>query len=577
MLTQFRRARNLQRYRQIVAVLARHGFGSVLENLQVDRYFPIPTNLFKQRVRPGHLSPAEHLRLAFEELGPTFIKLGQVLSTRPDLFPPEYIVELTKLQEQVPPTPWQEVLNLIHKEYGRDPQAIFESINSVPIGSASLAQVHAAVLKDGSQVVVKVQRPGISRTIDADLEILSDLAALAQRTAWGKLYNPVEIVAQFAFTLKNELDYRREGLNADRFRQNFQSESHLYIPNIYWDLSTSRILVMERLQGIRIDDNQGLDDAGYDRHEVAMVAAKIIASEIMDHGFFHADPHPGNFLIISPPVPGSPQAFGSNGKPKSDEPAGKVVVIGAMDFGMVGHISKSDRMNLLQVFALSAKMDAQGVVEHMLRIGAVSSQIDMQGLERDVDRILHHYKGLPAKWMQTQRVMNDMMQVAFRYRINLPPDLWLLFKTLIMMDGLAHRLDPDFDLFGVFTPHVREILAEMHMPWVWGPTFLSDLESLGYALRDMPGISESLLRGLQRGHLPFSFTLGANKETLDRMDRISTRISLSVMVAAFILGLAILFPVASGNTFALLLVAVGFLSALSLGLWVVISILRSGK
>jgi ubiquinone biosynthesis protein len=558
MYKHIRRTRNLARYHQIVSVLARHGFGSFLESLRVDRYLPLNPMLFRQNAQPTHLSPAEHFRIALEELGPTFIKLGQVMSTRPDLFPPDYILELARLQDNVPPVSWLVVLESLRTEYQCDPDEIFTEIDPQPLGSASLAQVHAAVLPDGSRVVIKVQRPNIQALIDSDLDILADLAELAQRTSWGQLYNPVEIVAQFAFTLQNELDYRREGLNADRFRGSFANDPHLYIPKVYWPQSTQKILVLERLEGIKIDHFDELDAAGYDRHQVATHAARMLVKEVMEDGFFHADPHPGNFIIMPGFEPGE-------------------AVIGAMDFGMVGHISRIDRLNLIQAFLQASRQDAKGIVHHMLRIGAVSGRIDEQALERDIDRMLNQYYGQPLEYIQTTRVVEELMQIAFSYQITLPADLWLLFKTLAMMDGLARRLDPQFDLFQVFGPPVQRLVINSRMPWEWGPSLLLDIENLAYALRDLPNIGESMLRNLQRGLLPFSLSVGADKDTLDRLDRISNRISVSVIAAAFILGLALLFPVARESQMALALVIVAFIISFAIGLWIIYSILRSGK
>jgi ubiquinone biosynthesis protein len=571
MFTHFRRARNIRRFNKIITVLARHGFGSFLEYLQVDRYLPLPPRILKQKAEPKHLSPAEHFRLALEELGPTFIKLGQILSTRPDIFPPQFVVELSKLQDQVPPTPWERVHALLEEEYGAEPEKVFAEIDPIPLGSASLAQVHAARLPDGNQVVLKIQRPSIRHTIDADLDILNDLAGLAQRTTWGELYDPVEIVSQFAFTLYNELDYRFEGFNADRFRTNFSREPHLYIPKVYWEFSTPRVIVLERLEGIKIDDIAALDAAGVDRHQVARHASRMLIQEIMQDGFFHADPHPGNFFVMT--LDESAEVNHST----DSSPDTSRVMIGAMDFGMVGHISNIDRLNMIQAYNLASKSDSRGVVEHMLRIGAISSKTDVQSLERDIDRMINRYRGLSLKHIETRRVIEELMQIAFEYHIELPSDMWLLFKTLTMMDGLARRLDPDFDLFAEFEPNVRRIILEQYLPWVWGPSFLEDIGSLAYLAKDIPGIVERLLRGLQRGELPFSMSMGADKQTLDRLDQVSTRFSLSVLVSAFILGLALLLPVASENHFAIGLVVIGFLFALGLGFWLAFSILRSGK
>ncbi len=577
MLTSIRRARHLQRYQQIVSVLARHGFSSALENLQADRYLPLSRIFIRQKTPPTSLTRAQHFRQALEELGPTFVKFGQVLSTRPDVVPPDYIVELTKLLDRVPALDWSVILDTLEREYGRNPLDIFTEIDPVPLGSASLSQVHAAVLPGVGDVVIKVQRPHIHQVISADLEILKDLAQLAQRTAWGQVYNPVEIVAQFAFTLTNELDYRKEGLNADRFRANFRDERHLYIPQVVWELCTQHVLVLERLRGVKIDDLDLLTAEAFDRKAVAHHAARIIVKEILEDGFFHADPHPGNFLVMRMPAPVDTGGSEEDGTGVAEALPEDDLVIGVFDFGMVGTVSQMDRNNLIQSYVLIAKKDAHGLVEHLVRIGAVNNHSDLNALERDLDRLISHYQGLSLKYIQVRKFVEDLMQVAFRYRLNLPPDLWLLFKTVAMMEGLARQLDPDFDVLSEFTPQVRRLLVERHLPWVWGPSFMTDFEALAFAMRDLPNMGQGLLRRLQRGELPFSLNVGANKETMDRVDRLITRMSLSLLATAFILGLALLLPVASGNPFAMALVIVGFLVATSLGVWLAISIIRSGK
>ncbi len=563
MLTSIRRTRHLQRYSQIMAVLARHGFGSFIQSLHLDRHLGPSRPMPPDRGHSGALTPAQHLRTALEELGPTFVKLGQILSTRPDLFSVPYIVELSKLQDSVPPQSWEVMRRVLCAEYGRDPEAIFRTIEAEPLGSASLAQVHAATLADGSQVVLKIQRPNIDRVVDADLDILMDLAGLAQGTAWGKLYNPEEIVAQFAHTLHNEMDYRREGLNANRFRHNFEDEKHLYIPKVYWEYSTPRVLVLERVSGIKIDDLAALDADRHNRREIAEQAAALIVKEMLVDGFFHADPHPGNFVITH----GVPSAPGEM----------PFEVIGAMDFGMVGYISQTDRLNIIQAYAYVEKGDAMGLVRHLLRMGAITDKVDLQELERDVDRMMNQNRGLPLQYIKTPRFVEDVMQMASRYRITLPPDLWLLFKTVMMMDGLARRLAPDFDIFSAFSPHVRKVLADMRMPWVWGPTFLKDIESLAFAMKDIPSIGQGILHSLARGEAPFTVDIGADKHTLDRFDQVVTRLSLSILIAAFILGLALLLPLSTGNRIAEAMVILGFVWVFALGVWLMVSILRSGK
>jgi len=519
---------------------------------------PLPRVLLRQPPYPPHISPADHLRLALEELGPTFIKLGQIGSTRPDLMPTEFVVELAKLQDNVSPEPWSNIQALLTDEYGQDYKQIFVEIDPCPLGSASLAQVHAGKLSDGTPVVLKLQRPNIMATIEADLEILADLANLAQRTDWGSQYNPVEILNNFAFTLHNELDFRLEGANADRFRANFADEAHLYIPKIYWEWSTRRALVEERLEGIKIDQGDALDQAGFDRRQVAQTAANIVIKEVLEDGFFHADPHPGNFYVMRDDVTGG-------------------LLIGGMDFGMVGYISHTDRLNLLQAFMLAARIDSAGLVEHLVRIGAVSSQADLGKLEHDLDLMLNRYHGLSLKHIYTHKLIIELMEIAYRHRLTLPPDFWLLFKTLSMLDGLARQLDPEINVFDILSPPVERLVHRMYLPWVWGPAFMNDLETLAFAVRDAPQIGERILRGLQRGEIPFSMKAGLSKDTLDRIDRVTTRLSISLLVAAFIIGTALIFPTARDSRMAMAFLVVGFILSIGLGVWFIVSILRSGR
>lgn len=555
MFMHFRSLRNLGRYREIVTILARHGFGSVLEYLQVDRHLSLPAALFRQTVDTPH-RPAEHLRMALEELGPTFIKLGQILSTRPDLLPPDYIVELTKLQDAVPSCPWEQVEAELAADLGRPPQEVFVRIDTRPLAAASLAQVYAAELKDGAsnaQVVIKVQRPGVQTVIESDLEILEDLAGLAQRTPLGEMYDPVEIVADFAFTLRNELDYVREGRNADRFRANFASESHLYIPRIYWPHSTRRLLVMERISGIKIDDVAALDAAGYDRHRVALHAADIIVKEILKDGFFHADPHPGNLVVM----PGE--------------------VIGAMDFGMVGRLTLSNRLDLARLYVATIRQDTPAVTEQLIHMSATGRHIDRHTLERDVSRLLDKYASASLKSVRMSDFLQEVLAVAYRHHLRLPADLFLVAKTAAMMEGLGLRLDPDFDPFTVSRPYTEQMARELWSPRAWGPALMSNAESWARLAQEFPRIASSALRGLETGELPMKMNVTAAKDTIDRVDRLVTRLSISILISAFVLGLAFLVPVSSGNTVLQVLMVMGFLAVLILGIWFALSILRGSR
>jgi ubiquinone biosynthesis protein len=562
MFANLRRFHNLSRYREIVNTLARHGFGSILEYMKVNRHLSVPSQLFRQNPSLQH-SPAQHLRLALEELGPTFIKLGQMLSTRPDLLPPDFITELSKLRDSVPPTPWEEVRAVLMEELGKPPEEIFASIDHLqPLGSASLAQVYAATLRNGTtptgeeplpgqQVVLKVQRPNIEATIDSDLEIMDDLATLAQRTPMGEVYNPVEVVAEFAFTLRNELDYRREGHNADHFRTNFADEPKLYIPAVHWRYTTQRVLVMERIHGIKIDDLAALDAAGCNRHELAVCAARVVVKEILQDGFFHADPHPGNFMVM----PGN--------------------VIGAMDFGMVGHLTDANRLDLIRLYVAAVRQDVDSLVEQLMRMCAVTGRVDRPALSRDVSRFLGKYQGASFKDIRAAEAVQEIVEIAFRHHLHMPGDLWLVSKTMGMMEGMGLQLDPDFDILGVSKPFADALVKELWSPKMWGPGMISGLEAWGHLLTDIPRVGVNLLRSLDRGEVPISMSMDMPKPLMDRVDRLITRLSLSILLAAFIVGIAMVVPIASSNNILLTMAIVGFVAVLALGVWLVISIVRN--
>ena len=553
-----RGVRHLRRFREIAQVFIRHGFGELMETLELLPRGGLPRRVLR-RFRPGGppLGAPRRLRLALEELGPTFIKLGQVLSTRPDLLPPAYIAELARLQDTVPPGPWEPIKAQIEEELGSPLGELFAAFDPEPLAAASLAQVHPATLPDGTEVVVKVQRPGIERTIGTDLEILADVARLLQdRTPLGRLYDLPGIVEEFAATLRAELDFYREGLNADRFRANFADEPYLYIPKVYWQYTTHRVLVLERIYGIKIDDVEALDAAGYDRHRVALNATRMIVKEVLEDGFFHADPHPGNFMVMEGEV------------------------IGAMDFGMVGYLSRRDRADLIRLYIYVVQLDEEGVVDQLVRMGMVGGRVDRVGLQRDVGRLLRKYQGLPLKAIRAGEIMQEAMPIAFRHHLSLPSELWLLGKTLAMMEGVGLKLYPDFDPFAVSEPYVRRFILQMASPADWGPAMLRGASEWGFLLTLLPRVGSRLLVQAERGELEVTLRHRGLDQALARLDRLANRISLSLLLAALIVGLALLIPAfrlaERGGLIAGVIVA-GFLGVSLLGIWLILSILRSGR
>lgn len=549
--------RHLNRYRQIAEVLVSHGFGALLTQLGLDTHLDLPRRWLQgEEYRPESRTAAEHSRLALEELGPTFVKFGQILSTRPDLLPPAYIDELIRLQDRVPPVPWELIKDSIEAELDDAVENIFADLNPTPIAAASLAQVHAATLPNGHEVVVKVQRPNIHRTIDLDLDILYELAQLAQeRTPLGDVYDLVEIAEDFAITLRNELDYRIEGRNADRFQANFANETYLYVPDTYWEYTTHNVLVQERIIGIKIDDIQALDEAGYDRHQIAVRSAHFVIKEILEDGFFHADPHPGNILIM----PGER--------------------LGLIDFGTVGRLRDEDRRDLVRLYIGVIRVDTDDIVKQLIRLGAADQRINKRALRRDIQQLLLRYQGLPLEDIRVGEIMEELRPIVYEHHLRLPSDLWLLSKTLMMMEGVGQQLDPGFDIFAVSQPYIRRFMIRMWLPTTWGPVLLDNIGEWTELLSNFPGHLAYLLDRMERNELGVQFLFPQIDQAINRLDRMANRFILGILLSAFILALAMLIPTLNltwpWNWFTWVVI-IGFAVMSFLGLWLMWSIWRSG-
>ncbi len=550
--------RHLRRYRQITGILVDYGFGAILAQLGLSERLNIPRRILRRKPAiEEELNQAQRLRLALEELGPTFIKMGQILSTRADLLPPDVIDELRLLQDQVPPGPWEPIRDLIELELGAPIQELFAYIDHNALAAASLAQVHAAVLPSGEEVVVKALRPDIEVVINLDLDILSDLAQLAQdRTALGERYDVVDFAAEFAVNLRGELDFRREGRSADQFRENFAKEPHLKVPIIYWDYSTRRILVQEQFNGIKIDDIAALDAAGYDCKQLADIAARFVLKEVMEDGFFHADPHPGNLLIL----PGE--------------------VLGVLDFGAVGRLGTSDRISLARLLILVVQNDVEGIVDQLMRMGIAGYRIDRTALIRALNRLLMKYYGLPIQEIPATEVSRELEPIVYKYKLRIPSDYLLLIKTIAIMQGVGLGLDPDFDMFAFTRPYLNRLFRQLLLPSTWGPGFMRMLTDWGDLVSGFPGRTSRILSQLERGDLGFEVEVPQVDDVVDRVDRIANRIIYGVLLSAFIVALALLIPNMDLTWpwgIITWIIIVGFLVISALGLQLLWSIFLSGK
>jgi len=556
MLNSRRSIRHLQRYSEIVSIFVRHGFGFLFNRTESGprTWFRFPWRRSQIGIPPQIDNLALHFRQALEEAGPTFVKFGQILSTRPDLLPLSFITELSKLVDSVSPEPWEKVRALLTRELGQEPEMVFASIDPQPMASASLSQVHTAVLPEGEEVVIKVQRPNIISVIDTDLEILSALAARAQTTSLGSVSDFVGIADDFSFTLRNELDYQREGRNADRLRESFSDTPNLlYIPEVYWDISTRQVLVMERIRGIKISDIPALDAAGYDRHKVALNSASATVKQVMEDGFFHADPHSGNYLIL----PGE--------------------VIGLVDFGKVGYLRDKDRMDLIRLFMTAIQMDVDGLIDQLARMGAVIEEVDRNKLAHDLHRFLNKYYGTPIKYIRAKELIDEITAVTFRHHLRLPSTWWLVGQTIVMLEGIGLQLDPDFDVFKAAEPHIQRLMPKLFLPHDgWARNVLMDVTNWGDMLHRLPRVGNRMLDRMERNE-PFRMEIKDANYILGRIDRLVTRLALSVLVAAFVIALPILLQLTEPGSLPRWLILISLVPIIGTGIWLGFSLLHTPR
>ena len=546
----------IDRYRQVVRILFRHGFGYLVDQLGLGHFVPLHWGLLGHRRRAMPYTQAEHLRLAFEELGTTFIKLGQVLSTRSDLLPPDFIAELSKLQDAVPPESIRVIEAQIAYELGESTTTLFTSFDRDPLGSASIGQVHAARLVTGEEVVVKVQRPGVERLVESDLAVLMDLARLAQtRTVWGQIYDLPGMVEEFADTLRGELDYVREGRNAERIGRSFAREQSLQVPTIYWRYTTQRVLTLERIGGIKISDVAALEAAGIDRHELAVTGVRVVLKMILEDGFFHADPHPGNFLVKPGPI------------------------IGLLDYGMVGRLDDQTRQNLLYLFLAIVDQDVDGVVDQLSALGIVGTASQFERLKRDIEHLVSLYWGLPLKEVDIHRILEEFLATARRHRLTVPSHLAIMSKTLSMHEGLARQVDPGFNVADVLGPYAREIALRTYLPQYWARRVLPAIRDLTQLAVTRPRRADRLLGQVERGNVSINMRVQETEHVLDSLNRMVNRLILGILAAAFTVGIALLLQIyrATGiEQVVRWLLGVGFAAVGGLGIWLIYAIFRRG-
>jgi ubiquinone biosynthesis protein len=501
-----RKALNHRR-RQIAGVLVRRGWGYLLEASGLEHLIALEPHL-EARYRA---SAPERLRLALEELGPMFIKLGQLLSTRADLLGPEFRLELAKLQDDAPRLASEIVLELVRTELGNEPESAFAMFDPEPLAAASIGQAHAAVMPDGTEVVVKIRRPGAMEQVELDLEILANCAAHAsRRSAQMAEYDVVGIAEEFAETLRAELDYLREGRNADQFAANFADAADVQIPRVFWELTTSRMITLERIRGIKITDLAALDEAGIDRPDLAKRGADMIAKMVFQDRFFHADPHPGNFFI---------------------QPGGR---IGLIDFGMVGTLGPELRDQLGKLMIALVRGNPDRLTAALLGLGAATARVDREQLRDDLAALLARYSDRDPGNLDFAAASGEILEMARRHRLRVPRDLALLLRTFVMNEGMAEQLDPDFRLVEALSPYVYAHLAAEFSPAALARRAGQAGVDLAELAVEFPGQLHRILELASGDGFEVHLRTTELEPLVSRVERLANRIAAAVLAAAVI-------------------------------------------
>ncbi len=550
--------RHLNRYRQILGVLFKYGFGDLIDTLKIEQYIEIGLQMIsrKRRERIERFSRAERVRMAIEELGPTYIKLGQVLSTRPDLVPVDFVNEFAKLQDNVPPFSFEEFVKTIENELKTGCEFAFAELYPQPLASASIGQVHRARLHSGDEVAVKVQRPGIESTIEIDLEIMLHLATLAERHIEElSFHQPVKIVEEFARTIEKEMDYTIEAASMERVAVQFLNEPTAYVPKVYREHSTKKILTTEYVEGIKVSEIEKIAEAGLDARLITERGAAILFKQIFNFGFFHADPHPGNIFVL----PGN--------------------IICLIDFGMMGAVNRATRELFVGLVDSVIHRDEPHTAEVLLKLTEWDEEPEKVPLEKDIADFVGRHLNKPLCEIQLGKLLQNLLEIATKNRMRIPPDIFLMLKALTQVEDAARRLNPEFDIIQAAEPFVRSVKLARLAP---GRLMTDMTRLIGQSYEFFTDFPKDLLHishSLRHKKMSLTLVIKDLDKMLSTHDQISNRIAFAIIIGALIIGSAMIVisnmpPLAYGIS---LIGMSGFLAAGFLGVWLLVAIIKKGR
>ncbi len=553
LLTLNRSYRHLKRYHQVVSVLVKYGFREILARTNFGGRFPLSKKLLRGKTTEG--SYATRIRMALEELGPTFIKLGQVLSMRSFLIPPELVKELAKLQDEVPPVPFAEIKPFVEKELGRELGDCFQSFQEEPIAAASIAQAHPAVTKDGEEVIVKVQRPTVRQIIATDMEILMEFAQLSKKYVPEiEQYDPVGVVQDLAKTTKRETDFLNEARNIELFARNFQGVETVYVLKVFRDLTTSKVLTMERIKGVKPYRPEVLREAGLDPKVVALNGGRILFKQIFEDGFFHADPHPGNLFIL----PGN--------------------IIAPVDYGMTGRLDSQLRAIFTDALIAVTRKDVEEIIRVLTQLGITTDErANPISLRLDIAEFMDSYYGLQLAQIDLRQAMQKGSELARNYRVRIPSNLLLMERALGTYEEMGKMLDPRYDFISEARPYVKRLIRQRISLQELSRQSFKLLRDIYRLLRILPGELELIVTRLRRGELSVQLQHRGLEKLIAQIDRTGNRLSLSLVIAALIVGSSLIIQIDRGpRLFNYPAVGIlGFVIAGIFGIGLIITILRS--
>ena len=550
----FKRRELVKRLSEIIKILLKYGFTEFV--FRIKKHFPFPIVVKKRSSSLINNSFAVRLRLALEELGPTFIKFGQILSMRPDILPKNIILELQKLQDQVPPLSFVELKTFVENQFHKNFTDIFSYFNEIPEAAASIAQVHYARLLNGNEVAVKIKRPSINYKITADLEILFYLAKISENIFPDiKLINPTSLVKEFAFTIQAELDFYKEGRNIECFQRYFANDKSLYFPRVYWEYSSDAILTMEYIDGIKVSETEKLKDAGFDLKLIAQRGVDFFFRQFFEYGFFHADPHPANIFIL----PGN--------------------IIAPLDFGMIGFINDYMKEKLSQALKAFIQRDARLLISILDELDIITAETAEQELTREIEKLINYYYHISLAQLNLGHLIMELIEIMRNYHLRLPTELVLLGKAISIVESIGKSLDPTIDIASLASPYVEKLMLHELNPTKLIKTG-TDLLADGLTLfKELPRDLNLILRKIKRDRLKIQFEHQNLEHFIKDIDRSSNRLTLSIMIASFIIGSSLISFVERGP----FILGLPLLSFLGFGLstigaiLLVISIFRSGR